>query len=97
MLKVKKTITHDWMRIAVKEGSINVSLTWSRYRDTVSASIDTDRTMLRKLGELWSGIRNIKSGKTLGQRLDLIEEKAKTCTSIAEFITRLEDVLNSLK
>lgn len=96
MLKVKKTVTHDRLSIKVQDGSSKVSLTWSRYRDTVSASMDVDKDLLRHVMELWTKILNAKK-LNMGERLDLIEERAKTCTSIADFVSKLEEVLNSIK
>jgi len=92
-MKAKTTETHDWMRLAVVDiDGVKASLTWSRYRDSVSGQIiSVDPALAHRLARAWVSYRDrCPAGLTMGYMLRRACEAAQTMRGLDELANWLE-------
>jgi hypothetical protein len=92
-LKVKVTDTHDWIRLAITDNystrgdhTIKLSMTLSRYKDSISAQNLGHGTQVAILNKLTAMRNACKEGRTIGDLMRELEAKANASKDIYEFI-----------
>ena len=91
LLTVSTTETHEWVRLALKQGQTKLSLTYSYGGDRASATTDVDPVLFKAASAKWIKARSNLSTKTgqvqtIGQLLHQMADKARKCSTIAEFV-----------